>query len=154
MDPTTLPVDGKYFTPMSYLTWAPEIRNPAGSAHPSSCHDQDVFGFENPFSDVRHALVAAFGAEVEVLLIHPLRKTFKQCTKKFRGGDMVKSAPVHTEAAHLKRGLTLFSGWIPVETKLKVPDKDSITATATQAKRIPAHPNCRILSAVSSNLII
>ena len=64
---------------MSY-TWGPEIRNPTRSAHPSSGHDQDVFGFGNPFSDVRHALVAAFGAEVEVLFIEPLRK---QRTEKF-----------------------------------------------------------------------
>ena len=134
-------------------TWAPEIRNPAGSAHPSSCHDQDVFGFENPFSDVRHALVAAFGAEVEVLLIHPLRKTFKQCTKKFRGGDMVKSAPVHTEAAHLKRGLTLFSGWIPVETKLKVPDKDSITATASPQHKQNAFPRTLIVESFQQSVV-
>ena len=96
-------------------TWAPEIRNTAGSAHPSAGHDQDVFGFGDPFGDVRHALVAAFGAEVEVLLIEPLRKTFEQCAEELRRGDRMKSAPVHTKAAHLKKRINVCYG---VETKL------------------------------------
>ena len=98
---------------MSCPTWAPEIRNPTGSAHPSAGHDQDVFGFGDPFGDVRHALVAACGAEVEVLLIEPLRKTFEQCAEKLRRGDRMRSAPVYTKAAHLKRGLTFATGEKP-----------------------------------------
>ena len=55
----------------AFPTWAPEVRNPAWSTHTSPGHDQYVFGFGNFFCDIRHTLVAACRAEVEVPFIDP-----------------------------------------------------------------------------------